>query len=148
MVAFRAMTDLDWLWIKARAKPIRCEDTQGIMAYEGESGKVLAGCALDSFTVTSCLSHMAIDNPNVLRHGFLQALAWHIFVTCGRTNVMGIVPSTNDRALKFNRHIGFREVSRIPDGYDVGIDYVVMQMTRDECKWLEVSNGAECRQVA
>ena len=145
MIFYRAMTDNDWEWLRSRALTIRCEDTQGIVAYEAKTGKILAMCAIDSFTQNSCSTHMAIDDPTVLRHGFLQELARHIFITCGRSNVIGLVPSTNKRAIRFNKHIGFREIARIPDAIADGIDYVVMQMTRDECKWLEVPDGTEHR---
>ncbi len=138
----------DWDWIRLRVKCTLCEDSQGIVAYETETGKILACCGIDSFTQNSCSTHMAIDNPAVLRHGFLQELARHIFITCGRSNVIGLVPSTNARAMRFNEHIGFREIARIPDAIADGIDYVVMQMTRDECKWLEVSDGTEYRRIA
>jgi len=139
------MDELDWEWMRKRAKPIRCEDTQGIVAYDTDTGEILACCACDSFTKTSCATHMAIKDPRVLRHGFLQAIAYHLFVVCDRTNVIGLVPAINAKALRFNEHIGFREIARIPNGLDEGVDYVIMQMTRDECKWLEVPDGAEYR---
>lgn len=143
MIAFRAMDQLDWEWMKVHAKPIRCEDTQGMVAYDTETGKILACCACDSFTKTSCATHMAIVDPMVLRHGFLEAIAHHLFVTCNRSNVIGLVPSINAQALRFNEHIGFKEIARIPDGLDEGVDYVIMQMKREDCKWLEVSDGTK-----
>lgn len=145
MIAFRAMNEYDWDWMKARAIPTRCEDTQGIVAYDTQTQKILACCAMDSFSKTSCSTHMAIDSPRVLRHGFLQEVAHHLFIVCGRSNVIGVVPAGNSRALRFNEHIGFKEIARIPNGFDVGTDFVIMQMTKEDCKWLEVSDGAECR---
>ncbi len=148
MIAMRAMDPNDWDWIQRRAQCILCEDTQGVTAYETETGKVLACCAIDSFTENSCSTHMAIDNSMVLRHGFLEEISRHLFVTCGRSNIISLIPSTNKRTLRFNKHVGFKEVARVPNAIADGIDYVVMQMTRDECKWLEVSDGTEYRRIA
>jgi len=51
----------------------------------------------------------------------------------------GLTPANNLKALKLNKHIGFREVCRIPDGHKPGIDSVLQIMTRDECRWINLS---------
>ena len=112
-----------------------CEDTQGIVAYD-EAGAIQAISAFDSFTVDACSVHLAIDNPIVLRHGFLTELAYHIFVTCNRKRIFGLVPSNNKKARKLDEHIGFKEVARIPDAVREGVDYIVYRMDKEACRWL------------
>jgi hypothetical protein len=46
------------------------------------------------------------------------------------------VPSNNEKALKLDRHIGFKEVARIPNAVAEGVDYIVMCMEKSECRWL------------
>ncbi len=140
---FKALTDEDeWLWFKGKTSVIRCEDTQGIVALNG-SGDILAVCVADSFSPDSCNVHMAIDNPLVIKHGFLHEVARHLFITCRRSHIFGLIPANNKRAIKFDKHIGFTEVCRIPDGVGTGVDYIVMRMDKDTCPWLNEEQKRE-----
>lgn len=125
----------EWAWMQARAMPIACADSQGIVAYNGD--QIVACCVADSFTRHGCNVHIAVDNPLVLRHGFLQEVSRHLYDTCGRHRLFGLVPATNEKALKFDQHIGFSEIARIPDGFADGVDYVVLCMEREQCRWLD-----------
>ena len=124
----------EWIWVRDSAHVIRCEDTQGIVAYDGRGIQAIA--VFDSFTVDACNVHFAIHNPFVIRSGFLVQIAIHLFVTCGRNRIFGLVPSTNKKALKLDTHIGMKEVTRVPDALAKGVDYVVLRMNKDECRWL------------
>ena len=135
MIYFKPLTRYaEWEWFKARTHTIRCEDSQGIVAFN-EHG-IQAICVADSFSPDSCNVHMAIDNALVIRHGFLHEISNHLFNVCGRNHIFGLVPSNNERAIKFDKHIGFTEVARIPDGVGTGTDYVVLRMDKADCPWL------------
>ena len=146
-IKFRALLSKEeWAWGKQRARPIRCEDSQGLVAYD-ENGVIQAIAVFDSFTVDACSVHFAIDNPFVIRHGFLHEIARHLFINCGRERIFGLVPSDNQKALKLDQHIGMVPVARIPDAMKRGVDYVVLCMKKEDCRWLlpehlkEVANG-------
>ena len=135
-------TQAEWDWVRSRAKLIFCEDSQGIVAYDERGIQAIA--AFDSFTVDACNVHFAIDNPFVIRSGFLNEIALHLFIQCGRKRIFGLVPSTNQKALKLDSHIGMKKVAVIPDALAEGVDYVVLRMDKDECRWLP----AELRRAA
>lgn len=135
MILLPITKDSEWAWFKAQTSTIMCEDTQGLVVY-GDTDEIQAMAVFDSFTVDSCTVHWAVANPMVLRNGFLQEIARHLFVTCGRTRIFGLVPSNNEKALKFDLHVGMREVARIPDAVRTGVDYIVLCMTKQECRWL------------
>lgn len=139
---FRALRKEDWPWVKARAAPILCEDTKGIIA-EDKNGAILAAAVFDSWSHTSCHVHIAMDNVMVIRHGFLEEIKNYVFNTAGRKIMLGVTPSNNLRALKFNRHAGMVEIFRIEDGYDHGVDYVVTRMTKEE--WLNARQSSNSR---
>lgn len=142
MIYFSAlMFDAEWEWFKERTHVIRCEDTGGVVARDGR-GRILAVCVWDSFSPDSCCVHMAIDNPLVIRHGFLHEVARHLFEVCKRSHIFGMVPSTNEKALKFDKHIGFQEVTRIPDGVGTGVDYIILRMDKENCPWLNTVKEA------
>lgn len=127
--------------MKERTHVIACEDSQGIVAAD-RGGNILAVCVADSFTPDSCNVHMAIDDPFVIKHGFLHEIGTHLFDVCGRSHIFGLVPANNDRALKFDKHIGFEEVVRIPDGVRTGVDYVVLRMNKEDCRWIREKREA------
>jgi hypothetical protein len=137
MITFKPIeTPFEWDWIKKRTHILLCEDMMGIVAYETDNGNILAACAADSFVSDKCNVHVAIDNPLVIRHGFLkEAFEW-LFVGCGRKFVLGLVPSYNEKALKFDQHIGFREINRIPDAFGTDVDCIVLRMDAHDCHWL------------
>lgn len=124
----------EWDWFKRKTHTICCEDSQGLVAYDDKG--IAAVAVFDSFSPDGCNVHWAIENPMVLRHGFLEEIARHLFVVCKRKRIFGLVPANNKKALKFDLHVGMREVARIPHAMGEGIDYIVMTMTREECRWL------------
>ncbi len=141
MIKFRALTEpKDWDWVRKRAHPIACEDSGGLVAYDDRG--IQAVCVWDSFTVDACSVHVAIDNPFVIRAGFFMEIARHLFVTCGRERIFGLVPANNEKALKLDLHMGFREVARVPEGYAKDIDYIVMRMDKDTNRWLNKEKRA------
>lgn len=137
MITFKAL-DLpeEWAWAKRVIQPIVCEDSLGIVARDEDTGRILGVCVADSFGIDSCNVHIGLENPFVLRHGFLEEIARHLFCVCGRERIFGLVPSNNLRALAFDRKIGFEEVARVPDGFGTGVDYIVMRMDKKTCPWL------------
>lgn len=136
IIQFKSMTRPDeWNWITHRAKCKHMSDTQGIVAYD-EEGVIKAMAAFDSFTVDNCSIHIAIDNPFVIRRGFLHAICRHAFWTCGRDRMFATIASNNEKSLKFVEHTGFYMVSMIGDGLKKGVDLIIMRMDKDSCPWL------------
>ncbi len=148
MIRFVPMTTKEqWDWASSRANCCYCADTKGIIAVD-DTGAIQAAVILDSWSENSVTSHIAIDNPLVLRHGFLEEVCNHVFNVCGRGVLIGITPSDNEAALRFNEKIGWVELYRIRDAYKVGVDYVVQEIRKETCKYLREDNGKEIRTVA
>jgi len=106
------------------------------MVMYNNDHSIAAVAVFDSFSPDGCNVHWAIANPMVLRHNFLETIAHYLFVTRERKRIYGLVPSNNARALKFDKHIGMREIARIPHAMGEGVDYIVMTMLREDCPWL------------
>ena len=138
---FKPLTETyEWNWVRSRTSVIACEDSQGIVAHH--MGEIKAIAVFDSFTVDACNVHLAIDSPFVLRHGFLNEIARHLFSECGRERIFGLVPSSNEKALKLDMHIGMKEVARVPNAVQTGVDYIVLSMEKVDCRWLNIEREA------
>ena len=137
MIAFKALDrPEEWAWVKRVVRAIICEDSQGIVAYDAENGQIRGVCVADSFGIDSCNVHIGIERPFKQLKQFLAEISRHLFCVCGRERIFGLVPGDNDRALRFDRKIGFKEVARVPNGYGTGIDYIILGMEKAECPWL------------
>ena len=133
----------DWKWV-TKVLPVRlCEDTKGIIAIDVETNAPIAVCVMDGWTYTSVQVHFAIMRKMVLRHGFLEEVADFVFNKCGKDLMIGLVPGNNELALKMDSHIGFTEAYRVKDGFDKGVDYCILELRKEDCRWLEQPTMAE-----
>ena len=129
----------DWSLFHSKTKAKRCEDTKGIVAYAGE--RILAAAAFDSWTSTGCQMHIWIEDPFVIRHGFINEICNYVFNTCGRRILCGLIPSSNRVSLRFAEHAGMAEVYRVVDGFAEGVDYVLVRMDKHTCRWINGQKG-------
>lgn len=125
----------DWALAKQRIDLLLVEDSKGIVA-KNENMEIQAMAIFDTWTHNSVQVHMIIENPMVLRHGFLTEIADYVFYTCERGILYGLVPSNNEKALKLDKHIGFSEICRLKDAVMKGIDMVILELRKEDCRWL------------
>lgn len=132
-------TDADWRWFKAWLDIPLLQDARGIIATI--KGVPVAGCVLQRWMPSSVEIHHVLVKPVALRHGWLETLADASLGT-DRQTVYSLVSEGFVRAIKFDKHIGFKEVGRIPNGDTPGVDLVVLAVQRHEFKyWKENSDG-------
>lgn len=131
-----AFTPDDLPFLPEEARPRLCADTRGVVAVTN-TGELVAAAIMDSWTENSCMIHVYIGNPMVLRHNFAEEVFKYVFVTSGRKVIIGCTPADNEKALKFNAHMGFKQITRIKDAYAPGIDLVVTEMRKENCKWIQ-----------
>ena len=132
----------DWGWINEQVGILQSEDTTGITAIDLDTNRTVGACVMDNWTANSVQAHFMVASPTVLRHGFLEECFDFMFNEKGVKYVYGMVPSDNEKALKLNKHMGFTERLRLPEAFADGVDYVVMECTRDNCKYLPEEEAA------
>ena len=101
----------------------------------GADGKLMGVVAFNSFNGKLCSMHCA-GNGNWVSRAFIKAVFHYPFITCGKNYITITVAGDNLKSVKFVRHMGFRVMHRLRDGWDDGVDTVVLMMTRQECRWL------------
>jgi RimJ/RimL family protein N-acetyltransferase len=111
-------------------------------------GLVIGGClkavvAYNGYTGRTCFMHSAIDDPAVINRTFVRAVFAYPFVQCKLTHVLALVDSANERALDIDTRLGFREVNRFEGAGLEGKDLILLQLTRNECKWIRHEDSAE-----
>jgi hypothetical protein len=126
----------DWAWVQSQVGILRVEDTGGMIGYDEDTGEILAACMWDNWTANSVQCHFMTTNPIVFKHGFAQEVFDYIFHYKERKFIYGMVPGDNEKALKINEHFGFTEKMRLPDAWADGIDYVVVELKKENCRYL------------
>lgn len=120
-----------------------CADTKGIVAHCATTHSVMGLVAFDSWTENLASVHIKISNPMCLRNGGLiaESCDWY-FNRLDRGIMLGLVRGDLYKVLAFNAKIGFTEEHRIKDGYAVGVDQVMLTMTREQCRFLPTQQRA------
>lgn len=136
-VAYRTLNaDRDWPWVRKHIPCILCIDTSGIVAYNADTGEILAAGIADSWTMTSAAISLVITDPVVIRHNFLQVCFGHMFIEKKVKCLYAFVAANNVKAIRLNTHLGFVVKTELEDGYAEGVNFLIMAMTKDQCKHL------------
>jgi hypothetical protein len=132
----------DWQWINEQLPILYVEDSGGIVVYDHETETQLAACVMDNWTDNSVQCHLLVADKRALRHRFLDLCFEFIFVEMGRNIIYGLVPGDNDKALRLNAHMGFTEKCRFENAFKDGVDYVIMELKKEHCKYLPKEEAA------
>lgn len=111
-----------------------CSDTRGIVA-ESTSGSVMGMVVLENWSATSVFGHIQITNKKCSRM-LVEGAMDFVFNVCGMLYFLGITPSDNDKALRLHEKLGFKEITRLPNGVEPGVDAVFLCLTREEARYL------------
>jgi hypothetical protein len=117
-------------------------DFRGVLhvpdAYRGAPSSmdhVAIAVGYNGFVGKTCCMHVVIQKPEMMSPRIVREAFEFPFQVCGCVAVLGMVDSTNDAALTFDRRLGFKEIDRIA-GAGLDGDLVILRMLRSECRWL------------
>ena len=82
----------------------------------------------------SCMIHVGSVGNHWATKSFLRAVFDYPFNKLKLKVIIGTVAGSNEKALKLDRHLGFKDVATIPDAHDDG-DLVILEMRPEYCKW-------------
>lgn len=97
-----------------------------------KDGEVVAGAVFDSYNGASIMAHVAATQVN---RSWLHMIHHYPFAQLGVNCVIGVVSSANDKALRFDTHLGFVEVARIPGACPDG-DMVILVMQKENARYV------------
>ena len=120
---------------KQGVRLFRSEDFQAIGRLDSQ-GRLIGVVAFNGFVGKTAMMHCAGIGNWVSRDLIIQSFRYP-FVQLGLSQLFAAVAADNPRALKFDKHIGFKEWETIEDGWDQGTDLHILRMKRAECKWIQ-----------
>ena len=133
-VQFRGLEERDWPLVKHFLPVIRTEDSTGVVSFSGD--QLLGAVVYDNWTANCVQAHHLLLDPLIIRRGWFEIIYGIPFGQMGVGKIYGLVPADNLKALKLNRNMGFHVKAVLEEAYAPGIDYVLMEMKREECRWV------------
>ena len=134
MIEVRAAPPEHYSWIADRAALIVSPAFRALEALDAE-GNILGMVGYDGWTPNSCCMHVALESQIATRR--LLTRAFTVPFRLGRNVLLASVLSTNTKSLKFVKHLGFKVKARIQDGWSKGVDLVLFEMRRENCRWVK-----------
>ena len=108
------------------------------VVIENENGGVGAMAIYDRWTPTAVEMHAYSAGPQyVFRPEFCKAIFEYPFVQQNKMLAFAVTPCDNIASIALARFLGFREVYKIRDGWDLGTDMVIQELRRENCRFLE-----------
>jgi RimJ/RimL family protein N-acetyltransferase len=100
-------------------------------------GEILAVVCYDTFTAFDCHMHIASNGSRrwISRALLREAFAYP-FIQCGLRRVTGLVAASNQDAMRFDLHLGFRIEGLCREGAPDG-DLFILGMLRRECRFIQ-----------
>jgi RimJ/RimL family protein N-acetyltransferase len=108
------------------------DGSQGI-GY-AKDGKLVAGVAYESQNKNCTWVHQRIEQSPSKQ--FWIIVVDYVYNQCGCKKMSGLVDASNEKAIKLNKHIGFKTEATLRDAGENG-DLLIMSMWKDDCKILQ-----------
>lgn len=131
--------ELDWI-----CQRTGCVFTPNAVAIKAMDryGRTRGMVAYDGWTKSAVQAHMAVDTPIAWRHLIRPAFAFP-FEQHGRSIIYAVIQASNQRSLQLAVHFGFVELHHYRDAWAVGEDIVVLEMRKENCRWLSGQSGEQ-----
>ncbi len=105
-----------------------------------KDGAPLGGFIIDRYTGKggSCWTHFAGESGWITRHK-LRQVAEYLFnhLECGV--IYGVVEASDLVVIALDKKIGFHELALLKGHFSGGVDGMLLEMKRDDCRWLDQS---------
>jgi RimJ/RimL family protein N-acetyltransferase len=107
-----------------------------------KNGEIIGGVVVNEYVEHArCSIHCAGVGKRWLNRSFLNAVFNYVFVQLKCNAVINIVDINNIDSMKFTKHVGFNQIYTIKGGGENGIDVVIFEMQKINCKWIGNKNG-------
>lgn len=98
-------------------------------------GELVAGVVIEGYTGSNANIHVAGTGRNWLNRALLFTVFDYAFNQLKLKRLTGLVPASNDAALRFDLNLGFEPEAILPDGVPDG-PLVVLVMWPENCRYL------------
>lgn len=127
-----------WLTERTRYRP--ASDFRAIEAVD-EAGTIAGLVGFDHWNPNSAQIHVALDRPALCRN-LIRAAFEFPFLQAGRGVLIALVAEMNSKSLNLAKRFGFTVAHRVADGWASGVDLLVMELRKENCRWIRPQTEA------
>lgn len=98
-------------------------------------GILIAGAFFENYNGQTVMGHIALDT-HITPRKWMRFCFRYVFDQLKVKKVVGIVDSTNEKAIRYDKHLGYVHEATIKDGGRHG-DSLIFTMTREQCRYLK-----------
>jgi hypothetical protein len=131
----RVQGSKNWEWLQKRSDIVPSPEFKAIEAVDS-LGRIHGMVGFDGWTENSVVLTIALENPASLR-SLIHPASNYVFVQANRGIALAMIRGGNLRSQRLCKHAGLKEVYRVRDGIRVGEDIVIMELRREDCRWIE-----------
>lgn len=121
-------------WVYDRTGGVYTEQDSMSMGRIDEHGNLIGGVVFENYNGNSVLMHCAGEGAWINKE-FLRVAFGYAFNQLKVHKIIGLVDSTNDKALRLDKHLGFVQEAVITGAGSKG-DLVILTMTQEQCRYL------------
>lgn len=96
----------------------------------------------DSFIGKTCQIHVVNRQKKYTPRALLKAVFEYPFEQIGIEVLLGVVNSNNKEAMKYDQHLGFKEINRLEGMHEDGGDIVLFAMKKEDCRFIRSNKNA------
>lgn len=98
-----------------------------------ENGEIVNGVWYEDFNGKSVTCHIVLKKP--LNRRYLAIIFDYPFIQLGVSKIIGPVKSNNQKAIDFDKKLGFKEEARLLDAFP-DADLIFFVMNKEDCRFL------------
>lgn len=100
-------------------------------------GRLVAGVAYEGFSGRNIWMHVAAEpGGRWVTRSYARACFAYPFLQLGVDAVRGYVSESNERAMRFDQHLGFKPEARLVGAAPDGGDVLILVMRRESCRYV------------
>lgn len=131
------LNDPEAIRLISHAAKVMWHPTADRCMASSENGEITGGVIYTDYNYVSIQMHVAGFKHNWGGRALLYYAFDYPFNKLGVKKIFALVPEINEKALAFDKNLGFTEETRVRDLFPEG-DAIVLSMHRDQCRWLKM----------
>ena len=116
-----------------------CGDLQAIF-WVNDQNQIEWVIGYTAFIGKTCQMHMVNLKGGYTPKQLLKSAFDYPFNQLGVEKAFGIVNSLNEKAMEYDKKLGFKEAVRFAGMHEDGGDLVVFEMNKSDCRWIREQN--------
>ena len=121
-------------WVYERTGGVYTEQDSVSIGRIDDTGKLIGGVVFENYNGNSMLMHCAGEGAWINKD-FLRKTFRYAFEQIKVHKLIGLVDSTNEKAIRLDLHLGFVQEAVITGAGAKG-DLLVLTMTKEQCRYL------------